>query len=308
MCLLSSSLCEMAYYVDLLANSHTLVLKLGMHYTQRCIPICLYLSEIMIPLLTSAYLAPVHYYTKLLAAPCVVEERAEHYVKQTFRNRCLIATADGVQALTIPVQGCKDLGGDHKTPTKAMRIIDSNRWRQLHWNALVSAYDRTPFFEYYADDFAVLYQTPYDKLVDFNADLQRLVLRLLDLHPTIVVNQEDYLMVDEQGCWLNPSASLQSAVAHTLQSESARTFQSASTLAFQCEGSEEVLSAPLRCQDFRETIRPKIDFHFDTSFSPQHYYQVFAAKHGFLPNLSIVDLLFNMGPESRVVLRASVVQ
>ena len=279
-----------------------------MHYTQRCIPICLYLSEIMIPLLTSAYLAPVHYYTKLLAAPCVVEERAEHYVKQTFRNRCLIATADGVQALTIPVQGCKDLGGDHKTPTKAMRIIDSNRWRQLHWNALVSAYDRTPFFEFYADDFAVLYQTPYEKLVDFNADLQRLVLRLLDLHPTIVVNQEDYLAVDEQGCLLNPSASLQSAVAHTLQSESARTFQSASTLAFQREGSEEVLSAPLRCQDFRETIRPKIDFSFDTSFSPQHYYQVFAAKHGFLPNLSIVDLLFNMGPESRVVLRASVVQ
>lgn len=278
-----------------------------MHYTQRCIPICLYLSEIMIPLLTSAYLAPVHYYTKLIAAPCVVEERAEHYVKQTFRNRCLIATADGVQALTIPVQGGKDLGGDHKTPTKAMRIIDSTRWRQLHWNALVSAYDRTPFFEFYADDFAAIYQTPYDKLVDFNADLQRLVLRLLDLHPTIVVNQEDYLAVDEQGCLLNPSASLQSAVAHTLQSESARTFQSASTLAFQREGSEEVLSAPLRCQDFRETIRPKIDFRFDTSFSPQHYYQVFAAKHGFLPNLSIVDLLFNMGPESRVVLRASVV-
>lgn len=262
----------------------------------------------MFPLLTSAYLAPVHYYTKLIAAPCVVEECAEHYVKQTFRNRCLIATADGVQALTIPVQGCKDLGGDHKTPTKAMRIIDSNRWRQLHWNALVSAYDRTPFFEFYADDFAAIYQTPYDKLVDFNADLQRLVLRLLDLHPTIVVNQEDYLMVDEQGCLLNPSASLQSAVAHTLQSESARTFQSASTLAFQREGSEEALSAPLRCQDFRETIRPKIDFRFDTSFSSQPYYQVFAAKHGFLPNLSIVDLLFNMGPESRVVLRASVVQ
>lgn len=263
-----------------------------MHYTQRCIPICLYLSEIMIPLLTSAYLAPVHYYTKLIAAPCVVEERAEHYVKQTFRNRCLIATADGVQALTIPVQGCKDLGGDHKTPTKAMRIIDSTRWRQLHWNALVSAYDRTPFFEFYADDFAAIYQTPYDKLVDFNADLQRLVLRLLDLHPTIVVNQDDYLLLDEQGGLLNPSASLLSASAHGLQRE----------------GSEEVLSAPLRCQDFRETIRPKIDFRFDTSFSPQHYYQAFAAKHGFLPNLSIVDLLFNMGPESRVVLRASVVQ
>ena len=253
----------------------------------------------MIPILTSAYLAPVHYYTKLIAAPCVVEERAEHYVKQTFRNRCLIATADGVQALTIPVQGCKDLGGDHKTPTKAMRIIDSNRWRQLHWNALVSAYDRTPFFEYYADDFAAIYQTPYEKLVDFNADLQRLVLRLLDLHPTILVNQDDYLMVDEQGCLLNPSESLQSAAADALQFVSAHGYQ--------CEGSADILSASLRCQDFRETIRPKIDFRFDTSFSPQPYYQVFAAKHGFLPNLSIVDLLFNMGPESRLVLRSSVV-
>lgn len=308
MCLLSSSLCEMAYYVDLLANSHTLVLKFGMHYTQTVHPnLFAFIGYFMFPLLTSAYLAPVHYYTKLIAAPCVVEERAEHYVKQTFRNRCLIATADGVQALTIPVQGSKDLGGDHKTPTKDMRIIDSNRWRQLHWNALVSAYDRTPFFEYYADDFAVLYQTPYDKLVDFNADLQRLVLRLLDLHPTILVNQDDYLMVDEQGCLLNPSESLQSVAVDALQSESARTLQSDSAHGIQREGSEEVLSAPLRCQDFRETIRPKIDFRFDTSFSPQHYYQVFAAKHGFLPNLSIVDLLFNMGPESRVVLRASVV-
>ena len=102
-----------------------------------------------IPLLTSAYLAPVHYYTKLISVPFVVEEHSDHYVKQTFRNRCVIATADGTQSLTIPVQGCKELGGDHKTPTREMRIIDHNRWRQLHWNALVAAYERTPFFEYY---------------------------------------------------------------------------------------------------------------------------------------------------------------
>ena len=130
-----------------------------------------------IPLLTSAYLAPVHYYTKLISAPFVVEEHSDHYVKQTFRNRCVIATADGTQSLTIPVQGCKELGGDHKTPTREMRIIDHNRWRQLHWNALVAAYERTPFFEYYADDFAAIYQGEYERLVDFNADLHHLVLR-----------------------------------------------------------------------------------------------------------------------------------
>ena len=59
--------------------------------------------------------------------------------------------------------------------------------------------------------------------------------------------------------------------------------------------------------DFRENIRPKIDYRFDTTFSPAPYYQVFAQRHGFLPNLSIVDLLFNMGPESRIVLRNSIV-
>ena len=55
--------------------------------------------------------------------------------------------------------------------------------------------------------------------------------------------------------------------------------------------------------DFRERIHPKKDFRLeDPEFSPKPYYQVFQEKHGFLPNLSIVDLLFNMGPESLLML------
>ncbi len=60
-------------------------------------------------------------------------------------------------------------------------------------------------------------------------------------------------------------------------------------------------------QDLRELIRPKTDFRFDTDFTPSEYYQVFRQKLGFLPNLSIADLLFNMGPESRLVLKRSIV-
>ena len=61
--------------------------------------------------------------------------------------------------------------------------------------------------------------------------------------------------------------------------------------------------------DFRELIHPKKDFRVaDPDFSPKPYYQVFELKHGFLPNLSIVDLLFNMGPESILVLRDGVVK
>ena len=53
--------------------------------------------------------------------------------------------------------------------------------------------------------------------------------------------------------------------------------------------------------DFREVIRPKHPLP-DPSFTPRRYYQVYEAKHGFLPNLSILDLLFNMGPESLLYL------
>ena len=62
----------------------------------------------------------------------------------------------------------------------------------------------------------------------------------------------------------------------------------------------------LGADDFRETIRPKIPFTDDPTFIPKPYYQIFSARTGFLPNLSMVDLLFNMGPESRLVLRDSV--
>jgi hypothetical protein len=49
--------------------------------------------------------------------------------------------------------------------------------------------------------------------------------------------------------------------------------------------------------DFRDAIRPKHPLP-DAHFEPRPYYQVYQQKHGFLPNLSILDLLFNMGPES----------
>ena len=216
----------------------------------------------MTHLLSSAYLGPIHYYTKLFAGCPVIEERCDHYVKQTYRNRCLIATADGVLALTVPVQGrSKSEGGDSKTPMREMRLSEHGRWREMHLNALTAAYDRTPYFEYYVDEFAEIYRTPFDRLVDFNAAFQRLVLRLLDIEPQWRANEGEYLLAE----------------------------------------------AMPGCMDWREKIRPKVSPDFDPTFRPVPYYQVFADRNGFLPNLSIVDLLFNLGPESRLILRDSIV-
>ena len=99
--------------------------------------------------LSSAYLAPVEYYTKLFACEKAYVEQYDNYVKQTYRNRCVIAAADGPLALTIPTEK----SGTPKCLMKDVRISDHGNWRHIHWNALVAAYRNSPFFEYYADDF-----------------------------------------------------------------------------------------------------------------------------------------------------------
>lgn len=205
--------------------------------------------------LSSAYLAPVEYYTKLFAYDKVYVEQCDNYVKQTYRNRCVIAATDGALALTIPTEKSETL----KCLMKDVRISDHGNWRHMHWNALVAGYRNSPYFEYYADDFRVFYEKKYPFLWDFNQELCTLVCRLIDIQPDM-------------------------------------------------EGTEEYRMEFTPCEDdFRELIHPKQDFHLaDTAFDPKPYYQVFKEKHGFLPNLSIVDLLFNMGPESLLVLRDSI--
>ena len=242
-------------------------------------------------LLSSAYLAPVHYYTKLYSSALaqvrsggteglIIEEQADHYVKQTYRNRCIIAGDDGPIALTVPVTA------PNHTPMHSVLISDHGDWRRQHWNAIVSAYRSSPYFEYYADDFSTIFHDETALLVDFNAALRDFILDSLDLHPQIVVNREQYIKFDS-----TPKASC-------LPNETSSQHAGAPSLLGRAGG---------EASDFRETIRPKIPYTFDPTFRPVPYWQVFAHRHGFQPNLSIIDLLFNMGPESRIILRDSLV-
>ena len=64
-----------------------------------------------------------------------------------------------------------------------IRISDHGNWRHLHWNAIESAYNHTPFFEYYKDDFRPFYEKKYEFLADFNEELCHLVCSLIDLQP-----------------------------------------------------------------------------------------------------------------------------
>ena len=192
--------------------------------------------------MSTAYLAPVQYYSKLTAFEIIFLESSENYPKQTYRNRCHIASANGMQVLTVPVEKPTKL----KTLTRDIRISNHGNWRHIHWNALISAYNLSPFFKYYADDFRPFYEKKIDFLVDFNEALQTMICGLLDIHTTII---------------------------HTS------------------------IYTPFVENDFRSAISPQHPLP-DIHFTPHPYYQVFHEKYSFIFNLSIVDLLFNMGPEA----------
>ena len=59
----------------------------------------------------------------------------------------------------------------------------------------------------------------------------------------------------------------------------------------------QLVNLSTELNDLRSAINPKHPDE-DADFVARRYYQVYERKHGFLPNLSILDLLFNMGPES----------
>ena len=198
-------------------------------------------------LLSSAYLPPISFFTAMSESGGeVFIEQFDSYHKQTFRNRALIATSNGVQSLTIPV--VKSEGG--KMLMKDVRISDHGEWRHLHWNALETAYMNSPFFIYYQDDLRPFYEKRYEFLLDFNMELTGTIADLIGFKPEFKLTEQ--YVTDVDGI-----TDLRAAVK------------------------ADAIPMP--------EVKP--------------YYQVFARKNGFLKGMSIVDLLFNMGPESILVLK-----
>lgn len=195
-------------------------------------------------MLSTTYFGPIQWYQKLYRAEHVIIEQWESFQKQTYRNRCLIATTNGIQALTVPVEH------SDSQLIKDIRLSDHGNWRHLHWNALQSAYGESPYFEYYQDDIRPFFEKRWVYLLDFNEAIRQKMCELIDIQPEVTYNTR--YMAD---------------------------------------------CGSLDMDDFRSAINPKHPIQ-DDDFETKCYYQVYQMKHGFLSNLSVLDLLFNMGPES----------
>jgi len=121
-------------------------------------------------LVPSLYLGPISYYKILANSDLVIREEWEHYIKQTYRNRCTILGANGKLDLGIPIQHT-----GKRSLMKEVKIANDERWQRLHWRTIETAYRSSPYFEYYEDDFSSFYIDEYNSLLDFNNAIESAV-------------------------------------------------------------------------------------------------------------------------------------
>ena len=95
-------------------------------------------------LLSTAYLPSINYFSLLLKEDVLVMEKHEHFVKQTHRNRCVIATPQGPLHLSIPL-----VNDGNKTSTANKKIAYAENWQAKHWRAIESSYNKSAYFEYF---------------------------------------------------------------------------------------------------------------------------------------------------------------
>jgi hypothetical protein len=192
-------------------------------------------------LIHPTYFPNIAHFVAIVNAKKVVFEADDNFLKQTYRNRTYIYGANGRLALNIPVIHTQK----NRQKYKDVKIFNEEKWQNLHWKSLLSAYRTSPFFEYYEDDLQSLFTEKIDYVLDFNLKCFDVICDCLQLK---------------------------------LNTSKTKTFQK------NIDGAT----------DYRNLVNAKKEQlqTFET------YTQVFHNKHGFINNLSILDLLFNEGPNA----------
>jgi hypothetical protein len=196
-------------------------------------------------LLSTAYMAPIGYFATMARYPAATIEKHETYIRQSFRNRCTIAAANGLLTLTVPVKR----GSFHNVPIKDIEIDYSRRWIAVHIRSIVSAYRNSPYFDYFADEILRIIGMMTPKLLDLNMMLTEHISGILDISTRLSFSE---------------------------------TFAQPEGLA----------------DDLRYTVSPKVIDRYHNSLEFPPYLQSFSDRYPFQSDLSIIDLIFNLGPAS----------
>jgi hypothetical protein len=129
-----------------------------------------------IPLLDLHYFPSLEYFVCISNSEKILIEANEHYEKQSYRNRCYILGSNKIQALTVPV-----VNGNSKVFVKDIRIDGSQKWLNIHWRSIASAYGKSPYFLFFGDYLKEILFKKHIFLFDLNMELLDKILVLLGL-------------------------------------------------------------------------------------------------------------------------------
>ena len=192
-------------------------------------------------LLHPTYFPSISHYVAMLQATSITFEVEDNFQKQTNRNRMYIYSPNGVQLLNIPIKHSKD----QRQKYKDVKIENDFNWQKNHFKSLEAAYRTSPYFEFFEDDIAPLFEKKHTFLMDLNFEIYAIL--------------KDCLGIE---------------------------------LPF--EKTSEYFHEVTNFKDYRNLANGKKD-----TFNNDRYIQVFNEKHGFISNLSILDLLFNEGRHAK---------
>ncbi|OOO28593.1 WbqC family protein [Agrobacterium sp. YIC 4121] len=194
------------------------------------------------------------------------------YTRRDWRNRNQIKTAQGLTWLTVPVE----VKGRYNQSINETRISGTD-WAQSHWRSIVSAYSRAPFFAAESEWLAPLYSAlPEAMLSSMNERFLRAICARLNI-TTPILRCEDYNLLPDRSARL-ADLCVQTQANVYVSGPAARSY--------------------LEDAPFAE--RGIAVEWFDYSAYPQYPQLWGPFEHG----VSVLDLIFNCGPEAERILRS----
>ncbi len=191
------------------------------------------------------YLPSMAYFKLIEEYDTVYLDLQSKFIKQTYRNRCLVLLSNKIGQLVIPIQH-RTLGGT----LAEVKIDYAENWSAVHWKTIKSAYGKSPYFEHYAPYFERVYANPPEYLVDFLLSQMKLCFKFLGWKKELILVKDT-----------------------------------------------KELPTVVHLKNKVHSKKSKFEFSSET------YHQSFGET--FVSNLSLVDLVFNLGPEATGIIRAS---
>ena len=215
------------------------------------------------------YIPWIGFFHKVICSDIFCLLDGVQFEPSSFMNRNKIKIKNGELLLTVPIL----MKGYLTKKTYEIQIDEKQKWQKKHWESIKLAYVKAPYFESYKNDFEEIYKKNWEKLRDLNEYIIKYFLKEFKI-------DVDFVRCSDLGITGNKSLRLVNICKK----------MDADMFIFGSGGKNYA--------DVNLFKTEKINVYFQ-NYNHPIYPQLYG---NFIPNLSIIDLLFNCGENSKSII------